>query len=70
MNGLSHYRAAEQLLAELHKGSPSPDEIAEATATAQVHATLALAAATALSDLLEGEEAPWKTRMKWSEVVL
>ena len=46
MTGPGHYRAAEQLLAEAVE---QPGEAsARSIATAQVHATLALAAATAL----------------------
>ena len=48
MNGLEHYRQAQKLLAEAEKDqslSPGPDP---RVAQAQVHATLALAAVTAL----------------------
>jgi len=49
MTGPEHYRLAEELLTEAcetHDGQPADTNIARA----QVHATLALAAATALND--------------------
>ena len=46
MNGPEHYRAAELLLAEA--GQQAGEASARSIATAQVHATLALAAATAV----------------------
>ena len=63
MNGPDHYRRAEQLIAEALKaiapppdftpvtpGAPTPSELHQRARTeAQVHATLALAAATALA---------------------
>jgi hypothetical protein len=51
MNGTDHYRAAEILLdnAKLEHGLLNAAEVAVIVAEAQVHATLALAAATALS---------------------
>lgn len=72
MNGPSHYLEAQSIL---HKATAAVAEdptanVAAALAAAQVHATLALASAAALGSLLEGEEAPWKTRMNWAEVVL
>lgn len=56
MTGPEHYREAERLLADArHDG---PDGVAylrpENIAAAQVHATLALAAATAMNDAQEG----------------
>jgi len=48
MNGPDHYRKAEELLVsavETHEGGPADTNLARA----QVHATLALAAATALT---------------------
>lgn len=71
MTGLDHYQAAEANLRKAMELGPAPDDEQTALlATAQLHATLALAAATALGSLLEGEEAPSKERMKWSAVVL
>lgn len=51
MNGPEHYREAQQLLEELRRGldagnSITPQEAATHAARAQVHATLALTAAT------------------------
>lgn len=52
--GPEHYQKAEQLLADVRKaqasmtGKPSAEHIAQFIAQAQVHAALALAAATAL----------------------
>lgn len=45
MNGPGHYRAAEILMATLPDGLPAEDR-ANLLAAAQVHATLALSAAT------------------------
>lgn len=54
MTGAEHYAAAEALLDE---STTSPDGSAQRIAIAQVHATLALAAATAMaSRLVETEE--------------
>lgn len=52
MNGPQHYRAAEQLLARVRNNQAPDTDLealldANAIARAQVHATLALAAATA-----------------------
>lgn len=68
MNGPDHYRAAERLLAGTPKtnadrergiegNDPWPPTEMELRA-AQVHATLALAAATALNDFEGGMSAP------------
>lgn len=72
MNGPAHYLEAQSIL---DKATAAVDEdstanVAAALAAAQVHATLALAAATALGDLLDGEERPWEARLKWSAVTL
>ncbi|NEA40918.1 hypothetical protein [Streptomyces sp. SID11385] len=58
MTGPEHYREAERLLADArHEG---PDGVAyirpENIAAAQVHATLAQAAATAMQAAVEGSE--------------
>jgi hypothetical protein len=52
--GPDHYRRAEELLA---RGGPLTGEI---LATAQVHAMLALAAATALADVGRIEADAWR----------
>jgi len=54
VTGPEHYREAERLLAfvENHEGSPLIDP--GLTAVAQVHATLALAAAAGLNDAEQG----------------
>lgn len=46
MNGPEHYAEAERLLATAHKPSRTGCTASEAIKSAQVHATLALAAAT------------------------
>ena len=46
MTGPEHYREAERLVAQVDEGAADWEPLA---ASAQVHATLALAAATALS---------------------
>jgi hypothetical protein len=61
MDGLEHYRKAEELAAEAHKHLGQGEGQATAAlwaAVAQVHATLALAAAT-------GTRADWR---RWDEV--
>ncbi|MCM1974596.1 hypothetical protein [Streptomyces sp. G1] len=50
MNGPEHYTRAEQLLREVRDGHQEGTDVAAILAAAQVHATLALAAATALND--------------------
>jgi hypothetical protein len=66
VTGAEHYAEAEQLLTEA-AGSPYPDDPAVRTtvAVAQVHATLALAAATALDDKGDLPEADWEA---WIDV--
>lgn len=49
-SGLAHYRQAEELLAKAAGLDPSSDGCSFLVFTAQAHATLALAAATALND--------------------
>lgn len=48
MTGPEHYTRAEQLLREVRDGHQEGTDVAAILAAAQVHATLALAAATAL----------------------
>ncbi|GLZ34858.1 hypothetical protein Lesp02_70450 [Lentzea sp. NBRC 105346] len=70
MTGPEHYREAEQLLAYIEDGAYRDrmhlSEAAEHSiaARAQVHATLALAAATALA----GERLPFGDFAAWNEV--
>lgn len=72
MTGPEHYRAAEEYLYRLAERVAEGDcETAVAQynlAKAQVHATLAVAAATALQPVIDGEESPWRLAMKWAEV--
>lgn len=62
MNGPEHYRRAESLLEQLRKAHASmtttvnPERAAAALAEAQVHATLALAAATAMHATADGTD--------------
>ncbi|HEV3360256.1 MAG TPA: hypothetical protein VG247_25860 [Pseudonocardiaceae bacterium] len=54
MTGAEHYAAAEALLDEV---AANPDDASQRVGVAQVHATLALAAATAMaSRLVETED--------------
>ena len=72
MTGVEHYREAEVLLTGTHKcripedneGTPCPFCTRD-LAKAQVHATLALAAATALGREGEGGTQPNKDRAAW-----
>jgi hypothetical protein len=66
MTGPEHYAAAEQLLAGVTPDATHPDgsqviraDEPETIAAAQVHATLALAAATALHPGRQGERQSW-----------
>ena len=60
MTGPEHYRAAEGLLDSLSgKGRGEYPSEASIAAEAQVHATLALAAATALRDLSMADGHQW-----------
>lgn len=75
MTGPEHYQEAERILSNLHEIEASSDaelpaEIGLALAKAQVHATLASAAATALNDHTHDGEGgmpvdDWKA---WKEV--
>ena len=58
MTGPEHYAEAEKLLADPNYGEPRGIRRSETVATAQVHATLALAAATALGAGLD--ERAWR----------
>ncbi len=63
MTGPEHYRQAEELIAEARKvprTEAASDRYARAITEAQAHATLALAAATALCAVTESRE--------WAEV--
>jgi thioredoxin-like negative regulator of GroEL len=50
MTGPEHYTRAEQLLRQVRDGHQEGTDVAAILAAAQVHATLAQAAATALND--------------------
>jgi hypothetical protein len=64
MTGPEHYREAERLLAMQDVADKLPHaDIAMIQQQAQVHATLALAAATALNDYPEG--APLADLLAW-----
>lgn len=63
MTGPEHYREAERLMTEqvfITRGSRTTRTFEETVAAAQVHATLALAAATAID--------PDRQRGQWREV--
>lgn len=55
MTGPEHYTRAEQLLREVRDGHAEGTDVAVIVAAAQVHATLAQAAATALYSHENGE---------------
>lgn len=66
MTGPEHYREAERLLAVCAGPQRGSELDAACTAAAQVHATLSLAAATAMNDAEGGfEAADWNA---WREV--
>jgi hypothetical protein len=50
MTGPEHYTRAQKLLREVRDGHQEGTDVAAIIAAAQVHSTLALAAATALND--------------------
>lgn len=75
MTGPDHYTEAERLLAGVTMDATHPDGSAvirsdepETIAAAQVHATLALAAATALGREGEGRTQPSKDKAAWFAV--
>jgi hypothetical protein len=55
MNGPEHYTRAEQLLRETRDGHQEGTDVAAILTAAQVHAILALAAATAMGAPVDGE---------------
>lgn len=65
MNGPEHYRMAEQLADQAH--AVDPDYAAYLVAKAQVHATLALAAAAALQTA--GVPQDGDTAHEWRRVI-
>lgn len=56
MNGPQHYREAERRLLMAWEEDRVPEDVAHLVAEAQVHATLAVAAATALHASVVGTE--------------
>lgn len=56
MTGPEHYTRSEQLLRETRDGHQEGTDVAAILTAAQVHATLALAAATALSAPTAGDD--------------
>jgi len=60
MTGPEHYKAAEHMLRDVVDHRPAPEVVRAASAMAQVHATLALAAATALNRTEGQPERNWQ----------
>jgi hypothetical protein len=60
MTGPEHYHEAQQLLADPNYGEPKGIGRSETIAAAQVHATLALAAATALAGESPQDVQAWR----------
>jgi hypothetical protein len=60
MTGPEHYYEAQQLLADPNYGEPKGIARSETIAAAQVHATLALAAATALGASSPVDAQAWR----------
>ena len=60
MTGPDHYAEAEKLLADPNYGEPKGIGRSETIAAAQVHATLALAAATVLGTAHPVDESRWQ----------
>lgn len=56
MTGPEHYTRSEQLLREVRDGHQEGTDVAAILAAAQVHATLVLAAATAMHATVDGTE--------------
>ncbi|CAL9599437.1 hypothetical protein [Streptomyces sp. enrichment culture] len=56
MTGPEHYREAERRLLMAWEEDRVPEDVAHLVAEAQVHATLALAAVTAVSAPVDGSE--------------
>lgn len=68
MTGAEHYREAERLLGNHGDGDMIVTPPLQITTAAQVHATLALAAATALGREGEGRTMASKDRAAWFDV--
>ena len=66
MTGPEHYRAAEEMLEKSGSPDSSGEQGRHLLAAAQVHATLALAAATALNDSESGQ--PFDDHQAWRTV--
>ncbi|MEU3899766.1 hypothetical protein [Streptomyces sp. NPDC045251] len=64
MTGPEHYRRAEELLRSTRDGHLMGEVCAQILAAAQAHATLALAAATAVSAPVDGAE-PGMSSPEW-----
>jgi hypothetical protein len=56
MTGPEHYTRAEQLLREVRDGHQEGTDVVAILAAAQVHATLAVTAATAMQAAVDGSE--------------
>lgn len=72
MTGPDHYTRAEQLLREVRDGHQEGTDVAAILSAAQVHAALALAAATALNDHgdeVSGGGMPLDDLNQWRETV-
>lgn len=70
MNGPEHYKLAEDLLIEA-EDAPTPEQTETCLRRAQLHATLALAAATALrgmNDMPNPEYDQWKKQAKAANI--
>lgn len=59
MTGPEHYTAAEDLIRRTEKNPEEVEWVAQTLGRAQVHATLALAAATAQAGLPRTSDAEW-----------
>lgn len=64
MTGPEHYAKAEECLAEAAKNAHLTDTSRAWREKAQVHATLALAAATALAQDTETDRVNWRLAMR------
>lgn len=72
MTGAGHYQQAEALVAAVMDAKPATDIAANMLAAAQVHATLAQAAAViepTVQDLARGEGTDERIVTEWSEAV-
>jgi hypothetical protein len=69
VNGPEHYREAERRLRMAWEEDSTPERSAHLVAEAQVHATLALTAATAKTGACYGPEGETREQRAWDQAI-